>query len=161
MPEPLGYLFHVGAIGWEHPEWEGKFYPLGLPPDWRLAYYNQFFDCVYVPYGRWSRASTEELTQWREDTLPRFRFVLEAGSGALTWAEQEKIGALGERAGLIHYPQDAAAKILWLAPDADLKVLAQRLAALAEGGAEAYLICRSPDAAFMEKVGTLLQVLGL
>ncbi len=31
--------FHVLAVGWDHPAWQGSFYPDDLPADWRLTYY--------------------------------------------------------------------------------------------------------------------------
>ncbi len=44
----------MGSAGWERRHWEGAFYPEDLPPEWRLGYYSQVFDCVYLSYAKWA-----------------------------------------------------------------------------------------------------------
>ena len=48
------YQGRVGSAGWERRHWEGAFYPEDLPPEWRLGYYSQVFDCVYLSYAEWA-----------------------------------------------------------------------------------------------------------
>ncbi|WP_333841466.1 DUF72 domain-containing protein [Pelomicrobium sp.] len=156
------YRVHVGAIGWEHPHWVGSFYPEDLPAEWRLAYYNQWFDCVLVPASRWRAATEEEMIGWREDTLARFRFVLEAGPASPQ--ERARAGCLGSKLGM-WYPSPAPAqggpRLTWLTPEEDLKGLTVRLKTLAQEPGELYLIGRRADAAYLNRVVTLLELLQL
>lgn len=156
------YRVHVGAIGWEHPHWVGSFYPEDLPAEWRLAYYNQWFDCVLVPASRWRAATEEEMIGWREDTLARFRFILEAGPASPQ--DRARAGCLGSKLGM-WYPPPAPAqggpRLAWLTPEEDLKGLAVRLKTLAQEPGGLYLIGRRADAAYLNRVVTLLELLQL
>jgi uncharacterized protein YecE (DUF72 family) len=155
---------HVGAVGWEHDHWRGSFYPDDLPPEWRLTYYNQWFDTVLVPRTRWERASAEELSGWSWDTLDRFRFVLDVGQQAPTTEELERAAALAPKLGM-WYPcpgsTDRGAALVWIEPDGNLKELSQRVRNLADEQPEVYLIARRPDAAYLNRVVTLLELLRL
>ena len=50
MGKSENHSFYTGSAGWEHPQWEGSFYPDGMPPEWRLAFYNTAFPYVYLAY---------------------------------------------------------------------------------------------------------------
>jgi uncharacterized protein YecE (DUF72 family) len=156
------YRVHVGAVGWEHPHWVGTFYPEDLPAEWRLAFYNQWFDCVLVPESRWIAATEEELIGWREDTLARFRFVLESSSASPQ--ARARAACLGSKLGM-WYPEGARAeggpRLEWLTPDEDLKELAARIQTLTRESGELYLIGRRASAAYLNRVVTLLELLQL
>jgi uncharacterized protein YecE (DUF72 family) len=63
----------VGACDWDHPHWQGSFYPDDLPSDWRLSYYANEFSVVLVPQLKW-RAQDADFEQWAEDAPEGFRF---------------------------------------------------------------------------------------
>ncbi len=67
----------VGARGWEHEGWNGRFYPADLPPEWRLAYYANEFQAVLVPPEAWAGCTQAQLVQWRADVRGDFRFFVE------------------------------------------------------------------------------------
>ena len=152
-PAPT-YRCYLGAIGWDHATWAGAFYPEDLPPEWRLSYYNTGFECVYLPYALWSKTPPETLAAWREETLERFRFLLEP---AASRDDAERIAALGEKA-LVATPH-AGPAIIWLEPGANLKQLAQTLQAQL-APPPLYLVSVSGDYAQLDQARTLLDVLG-
>ena len=150
------YRCYLGAIGWDHPAWLGAFYPEDMPPEWRLSYYNTGFECVYLPYALWSKTPLETLAAWREETLERFRFLLEPTAAASS-ADKERIAALGEKA-VVATPH-AGPAIIWLEPGADLKQLAQTLQAQI-APPPVFLVSVSGDYAQLDQARTLLDVLG-
>jgi hypothetical protein len=85
----------VGAWGWEHESWEGAFYPGGLPPEWRLAFYANAFRAVLVPAARMASASLEEVEGWARDAGPPFVFYVELAPPLL--AEPAALAARLER----------------------------------------------------------------
>jgi hypothetical protein len=68
----------VGARGWDHPGWNGKFYPEDLPQDWRLSYYANEFSGVLVPKSIWQTSEPELIANWCDDVPDDFLFFLEA-----------------------------------------------------------------------------------
>lgn len=152
------YRCRLGAIGWEHETWAGSFYPEDMPPEWRLSYYNTQFECVLLPYRDWSTATDEELTTWREDTLERFRFLLEHPPGALSDADRARIGALSPKAVLLGPEENR--HLLWFDASSDLRELTSRLQAKAQQGPGLYLVSLDADQAKLAEVRTLLDVLG-
>jgi uncharacterized protein YecE (DUF72 family) len=146
----------LGTIGWDHPAWNGVFYPDDLPPEWRLNYYSTAFECVYLPYATWHAVAPETLAGWRQDTLEHFRFLLEAPPMAAD-ADAALVAALGEKALIVHPRQGPP--LIWLEPSANLRQLAQTLQAL-EASPPIYLISVSADYAQLEQVRILLEVLG-
>ncbi len=81
----------IAALGWDHPDWQGSFYPPDLPEDWRLAYFATACDAVLVPLPLWQGTAPEVLAGWAAEVPPRFRFYLElppdAGAAALSQAD--------------------------------------------------------------------------
>jgi hypothetical protein len=67
----------IGARGWEHDPWAGSFYPVDLPQEWRLTYYNNEFHTVLVPAEHWADRPPEALAAWPAEVRPGFRFFLE------------------------------------------------------------------------------------
>ncbi len=152
------YHCRLGAIGWEHDAWVGALYPDGLPPEWRLSYYNTQYECVLLPYHDWSARSPAELAGWRGDTLERFRFLLEHPPGALTGQDRERIAALAEKAVLLGPEENE--RVLWFDAGSDLRELAAQLQARARPGGELYLISLDADQGKLAEARTLLEVLG-
>jgi hypothetical protein len=70
----------VAALGWEHPQWHGEFYPADLPPEWRLTYYANEFSSVVVPAAKWWDAAEEEVNAWQDAVSDSFRFYWELPS---------------------------------------------------------------------------------
>lgn len=155
---PNTYYCHLGAIGWDKPEWVGSFYPEDMPPEWRLSFYNTHFSCVYLPYVLWHRVSVDELARWRDDTLERFRFLLEPPPDGATPEDAARLAALAPKA-LLAAPREGPA-ILWLEPGVDLKALAQALQARVAAGESVHVISLSGDYPQLEQMHTLLEVLG-
>lgn len=147
------YKFYIGSAGWEHPEWNGRFYPAELPPEWRLVFYNTAFPCVYLAYDEWAGRDLQTLAGWVEDTQERFRFVLEANPEGIADADKARLEVLA--------PRMAEGRVVWLEGSPDLKKLARVLQGLAASQEPAYLISRDHDLETMNRVKTLLEVMGV
>lgn len=159
------YQCYVGSVGWEARGWDTAFYPEGLPTEWRLGYYNQFYSCVYLSYAGWSNAGDETLGGWVDDTLERFRFLLQGNPAGFTARERRKLDILAPRLGLVLDPgrgriPAGGGHLLWLEGLRDPKVLAHTLAPLRQTDEPVYLLSRSADLELMETAKTLLEVMG-
>lgn len=155
MEKSANHQFYVGSAGWEHPQWEGGFYPEDLPPEWRLTFYNTVFPCVYLAYKEWSSCDLKTLGAWVEDTLERFRFVLEPNPDGLSDDDKGRLEVLAPR---IDPP---GGQVVWLEGKPDLKRLAGELKSLAGGAGPVYLISRDHDPDAMNQVKTLLEIMGV
>lgn len=157
--DPNYYHCYLGSIGWDKPEWVGAFYPEDMPPEWRLSYYNTHFSCVYLPYPLWHQTPVGELAHWRDDTLERFRFLLEPPPPDEASAEDAaRLAALAPKA-LLAAPREGPA-MLWLEPGADLKIVAQALQARVAAGETVHVVSLSGDYPQLEQMHTLFEVLG-
>ncbi len=86
---PAPPLIEIGVRDWEHPGWQGVFYPEDLPAEWRLGYYANEWRAVLVPYQRWAAgeepAVDRRLRQWCSEVDEQFTLLLEPappGAGA-------------------------------------------------------------------------------
>ena len=152
------HLCLLGAIGWEHEEWNGSFYPEDMPPEWRLSYYNTLYDCVLLPYADWSARGIEELNAWREDTLERFRFLLEHPPGTVSEADRSRLDALGEKGVLMGPEQNE--RVVWFDSSSNSRDLSAKLQATAAPGTNFYLLSLDADQDKMEEARSLLEILG-
>ncbi len=156
------HFCHLGAIGWDHSEWTGAFYPEDLPPEWRLAFYNTHFDCVFLPYPLWAREAPATLAAWRDDTLERFRFLLEHPPGAPGRDDVARLATLSDRAVLLG--REECAWLLWFDGTDELRALAARLEEEARRAVAQshplYLVSRDGDLGRLLEVQSLLEVLG-
>ena len=160
MRETPTHQYHVGSAGWDHADWVGSFYPDDLPPEWRLSYYNNFFTCSYLSYDELSRQDSATLAQWVEDTLERFRFVLQLPRGGAAPGDAPKLEVLAPRTGLLIEEGATSPRLIWLDAGQDLKSLAQRLQELAQSASPIFIVSRDRDLAAMNRVNTLLEVMG-
>lgn len=141
----------LGALDWRFPVWKTSFYPVDMPEEWQLTYFNTQFNCVYLPREVWRSAVSAELVQWCADTHEQFLFLLEADAADVAPAE------LRDKALVL--PQSDQ-RIQWFDRDTSLKALAAVLSG-AQGEIPQYLISRDGNLEQMERVSTLLEVMGL
>lgn len=149
------YAVYLGAIGWSHADWRGTFYPDDLPEDWLLAYYNTQFRAVYVDYASWSRCTLQELRDWAGETQPAFRFVLEAPAGGDAAAED--LARIPAGASFLLARRDDP-RLLWFDAGTDLRALAGEIG---QRDKPLYLFSRDADLAGLQRVATLIELLGL
>jgi hypothetical protein len=139
----------LGVRGWSWSEWEGAFYPEDMPPEWRLTFYNTQFDCVFLPSAQWQGAASEQFELWQEDTHDQFLFLLE-GEGSMPVPTPLRSKAICIPA------QDS--RIVWFDRHTDLRRLAETLKQGRD--APAFLLSRDGDLAQLQRVRTLLELLG-
>ncbi len=65
----------LGCYGWQHPRWQGAYYPDDLPADWQLGYYANDFSCVLVPADYWQQ--DVDMDDWLDAVHESFCFYLE------------------------------------------------------------------------------------
>ncbi len=116
MNESPNTTLHIGAYGWQAQGLLSEFYPEDLPPEWRLSYLANEFDCVLVPAAYWHEADWPDTAQWRDDVQAHFRFFLEIDAvlhAGAHWprllddlsAMADRIGGLVLKLGSGQYPQ--------------------------------------------------------
>lgn len=141
----------MGALDWRFPVWKTAFYPVDMPDEWQLTYFNTQFKCVFLPREVWRSAVSAEHAQWCADTHERFLFLLEGDAADVVPPElRDKALALTQ----------SDQRILWFDQNTSLKALAAALSG-AQGDVPQYLISRDGNLEQMERVATLLEVMGL
>jgi hypothetical protein len=108
----------------------------------------------YLAYEEWSGRDLQTLSAWVEDTLERFRFVLEPNQAGLSDGDQARLEVLAPRID----PVDG--QVAWLEGKPDLKRLAVELNRLAGRTGPVYLISRDHDLDAMNQVKTMLEIMG-
>ncbi|MHB1513496.1 hypothetical protein [Acidiferrobacter sp.] len=79
----------IGARGYTHKCWQGRFYPSDLPPEWRFLFYTHRYPALLLPARSWG-ADLARLPALAEEAPPDFRLVLELPETALApLAERE------------------------------------------------------------------------
>jgi hypothetical protein len=141
----------LGALGWSHAQWVEAFYPPDMPEAWRLTFFNTQYHCAYLEQAVWRQAGREQWRQWRDDTHAEFRFLLE-GEASQSCPEE-----LADKAVMLR-PDDPG--ILWFTRDTSLKEIAECLSGSRDVKPR-YVISRDGDLSQMERVATLLEVMGL
>lgn len=149
-------IVRLGALDWRFPAWRGAFYPADMPQEWQLTYFNTQYNCTFLEQAVWQQASAAEMTQWHADTHERFRFLLEADASHTLPPE------LADKALLI---SRSDARIVWFSRDTSLKELAAKLTpdtvSPETAGSVQYLISLDGSLEQLERVATLLEVMGL
>ena len=160
MGQSPTYQCYVGSLGWDHADWLGTFYPDDLPPEWRLTYYNNFFNCVYLPYQAWSTQPINVLSQWLEDTQPSFRFLLEINAASAI-QDAAKLQLLAPRTGLLVDAIKSSDQLIWIDTYPDAKSMSQGLLLPRTPEHPIFAISSSHQLESLRLVQTLLEVLGL
>lgn len=68
--------WHLGTIGFSYKEWQGVFYPPGMPSRQYLAYYAERFNSVEIDTTFYGIPRAEQLARWAEATPDDFTFCL-------------------------------------------------------------------------------------
>ena len=68
--------WYLGTIGFSYKDWEGIFYPAGLPARSYLAYYSEIFNAVELDSTFYGTPPTDRVTQWSSATPPNFKFCV-------------------------------------------------------------------------------------
>ena len=129
-----------------------------MPEEWRLAYYNTQFSCVWLPHAVWSRLPPATLENWLNETREEFRFLLEAGE-AIAADEQALLDVLAPRLG--GYCRADAPDLYWFDSSVDLRALAAVIQGRATAEGAIFLLSRDGDIATLNKVDALLALLGV
>lgn len=153
------YSCYLGAQGWAHAHWQDRFYPNDLPPDWQLAYYNNFFGCVYLSHAEWSATPIETWRARLDDMQPRFRLLLETPAALDTHA-REIMALLAPQIALHINPGKTPPELVWFDRQLELKALAQAIRDARATALSVYVVSRDADLGSIEQVRTLLEVLG-
>lgn len=103
---------YLGTSGFGYAEWAGKFYPKGLAPDRRLAYYAEQFNATEINSSFYAMPRPSVLESWAGEVPKRFSFSFKAPgeithlrrlSGAETATARfvEAVGGVGRRLGIL------------------------------------------------------------
>ncbi len=141
----------LGSLGWSNPAWRETFYPADMPEEWQLTYFNTQFNCVFLERSVWQQASPDQLAQWNADTHEQFVFLLES---------EASLPQPAELAGKALLMRRDDPRVLWFSRDSALKDLAAALSGNS-GVMPRFLISSDGDLGQMERVATLLEVMGL
>lgn len=163
MPQNPTYSCYLGAHNWDHASWHGQFYPDDLPPDWQLAYYNNFFSCVYLTHSEWAGVALATWRQRLDDMQPQFRLVLQTAA-PLSEHEQALFELLGPHVGFCDGPAPAhfanGGSLIWFGLRLELKQLAKEINVARAQATPVYLVSRDASLGAIEQVRTLLEILG-
>lgn len=146
-------LVYLGASDWRHSEWVGEFYPDDMPEDWRLAYYQTQYGCVWLARAAWLDLPTDVWHTLLDDVRNEFRFLLE-GSGDEIYLKHP---ILRTDARVI---ADEDARIIRFDMHTSLETLTSRLQDAHESDA-VFLISRDSRLEKLREVATLLELLGM
>lgn len=140
----------LGALEWAQPAWVGPFYPADMPEDWRLAYYSTQFNCVFLEASRWLALDDVVWASWCDEVHSQFVFLLEAKEGVPM--------AMPTAAQVVILPRDDG-RLIWFDARSDLKALTAEITRK-QAVPELYLISRDGNLAQVDRVRTLLELLG-
>ncbi len=93
----------IGAVGWDHEDWQGVFYPSDMPHEWRLTYYANEYRSVLIPEYYWLDDVAPVPSQWLADVPESFEFYCLITKGLFQYRKlaqiDEVIGDLSEKLG--------------------------------------------------------------
>jgi uncharacterized protein YecE (DUF72 family) len=158
MSELTNYTIYLGCHGWRHAEWQTSFYPDDLPEDWQLSYYNSQFRCVYLSSASWMDRTSLDAESWLADTHDNFRFVLEVPN-ALDHQSKQFLEAMDKRAMQVNADQTNS-QLFWFPPEPDLRSLKYEIQSAVDQGRDLYLLNREAHLPSLEKVRSLVDVMG-
>ncbi|HYC26670.1 MAG TPA: DUF72 domain-containing protein, partial [Nitrososphaerales archaeon] len=64
----------IGCSGWSYKDWQGIFYPKGLPAKDYLSYYSKVFNCVEIDSSFYRVPNQYMVVQWAKNTPAGFTF---------------------------------------------------------------------------------------
>ena len=64
----------IGCSGWSYKDWDGIFYPKGLPARDYLKQYSKVFNCVEIDSSFYRVPNSSMVTLWRSNTPDGFIF---------------------------------------------------------------------------------------
>jgi uncharacterized protein YecE (DUF72 family) len=64
----------IGCSGWSYKDWQGPFYPMGLPAGKYLQYYSKVFNCVEIDSTFYRAPNQYMVNLWRTGTPDGFVF---------------------------------------------------------------------------------------
>jgi len=71
VPAPV---IRLGCAGWSYKDWDGTFYPKGLPAAQQLGFYAQEFDCVEIDSTFYAIPAVAMVNGWAAKTPEGFLF---------------------------------------------------------------------------------------
>lgn len=148
------YYLYSGTVGWMGGKELEVFYPQDLPEEWKLAYYNTQFRCVYLPVDIWAKFTEPDIAALLDEVQDDFRFVLESPKGK----NHENISII-KKLGC-KFVMENEVNIHWLAPGTSMRDLAKIMQSAINSGYPLYLISRETDLALLRQVNELMEVLG-
>jgi uncharacterized protein YecE (DUF72 family) len=111
--------WHLGTMGFSYRDWNGAFYPAGMPAQEYLAHYAQYFNAVELDSTFYGTPRPETVERWESSTPADFRFcaktpreithelrLVEAEDQMASFVDTMRL--LGEKLGVI---------LIQLAPD--------------------------------------------
>lgn len=66
--------WYLGTVGFSYKEWDGVFYPLGMPQRSYLAHYSQIFNAVELDSTFYGTPPPERVRQWAQTAPAGFKF---------------------------------------------------------------------------------------
>jgi uncharacterized protein YecE (DUF72 family) len=78
MAKTLMDRIKIGTSGWDYDHWEGVFYPTGLDPKGRFAYYTKFFNTVEIIYSFFHIPHPWTLESWKKEAPHGFQYSFQA-----------------------------------------------------------------------------------
>lgn len=124
----------LGLPGWINVG--GDFYPQELPDDWRLAYYAQCFECVWLPRVTWTPVAPAEIRVWLDEVPEHFRFLLEGFAG-------DTLPFLDAQLLLAAPSPDDGGVLLRPGREPDLRALGREIPRYVEAGTPVYLLAET------------------
>ena len=158
MGEIANYNIYFGAAGWQHIHWQTRFYPSDLPEEWQLSYYNTQFRCVYLPYPLWVNRSLDVAESWLADTQTNFRFILEVPD-SLSQQSIQFLEAMNERM-ITNGAESIKTQLYRFPPEPDLRLLGRMIQNAVDQGRDLYLFNLEAHLPSLEKVRSLVEVMG-
>lgn len=71
---------NLGACDWKYEKWLTTFYPLDLPSEWRLDYYQNEFPAILLQESHWRALDKRLLSDSLEEAREGFTFFFEISS---------------------------------------------------------------------------------
>lgn len=146
------FYLYSGTVGWTGSDQFCAFYPEDMPEDWKLAYYNTQFRCVYLPVNIWAHFKEADISVLHDETRDGFRFVL----GRST--ENDKIININNLSD--KFVAEDEVDLCWLNQTVTMRELAGRMQSAIKTGHPLYLISHDYDWALLRQVNELIEVLG-